>query len=127
MSETRRRFGRNFQEGAVRLVRETGRPIARIARVLRSTRARGATGWTWSGGAGGGVLGEEERAELARLRLILGSGRPSCFTELLPLVLQLTDPQGTASTGQCSALAERVARWMRRLRDRRLPGRTSVL
>ena len=28
MAETRRKFDRDFKEGAVRLVRETGRPIA---------------------------------------------------------------------------------------------------
>ena len=30
----RRRFDREFTEGAVRIVRETGRPIARVAREL---------------------------------------------------------------------------------------------
>ena len=32
MSETRRKFNRDFREGAVRLVLETGKPIARVAR-----------------------------------------------------------------------------------------------
>jgi Integrase core domain len=49
MPETRRRFNRNFSEGAVRLMLETGQPIA----------ARG---------EGQGVLSEDERAELVRLR-----------------------------------------------------------
>ncbi len=30
----RRRFDREFREGAVRIVRETGRPIAQVAREL---------------------------------------------------------------------------------------------
>jgi transposase len=31
MAETRRKFDQDFKEGAVRLVRETGRPIAQVA------------------------------------------------------------------------------------------------
>jgi transposase-like protein len=31
MAETRRKFDQGFREGAVRLVRETGKPIAQIA------------------------------------------------------------------------------------------------
>jgi len=34
MAETRRRFDREFCEGAVRIVRETGKPIAHVARDL---------------------------------------------------------------------------------------------
>ncbi|MGH3253017.1 MAG: transposase, partial [Trebonia sp.] len=34
MGETRRKFGKDFREGAVWLVRETGKPIARVARDL---------------------------------------------------------------------------------------------
>jgi len=34
MPETRRRFDRDFQQGAVRLVLETGKPIAQVAREL---------------------------------------------------------------------------------------------
>ena len=34
MAETRRKFDRDFREGAVRLVRETGKPIAEVAREL---------------------------------------------------------------------------------------------
>ena len=32
--ETRRKFDRDFKEGAIRLVRETGKPIAQVARDL---------------------------------------------------------------------------------------------
>lgn len=34
MAETRRRFDQDFKDGAVRLVRETGKPIAQVAREL---------------------------------------------------------------------------------------------
>ncbi len=34
MAETRRKFEQDFKEGAVRLVRETGKPIAQVARDL---------------------------------------------------------------------------------------------
>ena len=34
MGETRRKFDHDFREGAVRLVRETGKPIAQVARDL---------------------------------------------------------------------------------------------
>jgi transposase len=34
MPETRRKYDREFKAGAVRIVRETGRPIAEIAREL---------------------------------------------------------------------------------------------
>lgn len=71
MAERRRKFDRDFQQGAVRLVFETGKPIARVARdlginegalgnwVARERRARDGTG---------GTLSEDERAELVRLR-----------------------------------------------------------
>lgn len=44
--ETRRKFDADFREGAVRLVRETGKPMAQVARIWGSTRARWATGLT---------------------------------------------------------------------------------
>jgi transposase-like protein len=34
MAEARRKFDRGFREGAVRIVRETGKPIAQVAREL---------------------------------------------------------------------------------------------
>ena len=67
---TRRKFDDAFREGAVRIVLETGKPIAQVARelginpgtlenwVAKHRRAR----------AGDGRLSEDERAELVRLR-----------------------------------------------------------
>jgi transposase len=66
----RRKFDQEFREGAVRIVRETGKPIAQVARELGlnvgtlgrwvnlARRAR----------AGDGGLSESERDELIRLR-----------------------------------------------------------
>ena len=45
MSEKRKKYDREFREGAVRIVRETGKSIAAVARDLGSTRALWATGW----------------------------------------------------------------------------------
>ena len=71
MAETRRKFDQDFKEGAVCPVRETGKPIARVARdlgihpgtlenwVARDRRQRE---------GGDGRLSEDERAELVRLR-----------------------------------------------------------
>ncbi len=71
MGETRRKFDADFKEGAVRLVRETGKPIAQVARELGVNEG---TLGNWVAAdrrrrdGGGGQLTEEERAELARLR-----------------------------------------------------------
>ena len=71
MGETRRKFDRDFREGAVRIVRETGRPVAQVARELGVNEG---TLGNWVNldrrqrGDGSGALGEDERAELARLR-----------------------------------------------------------
>ena len=71
MAERRRKFDQDFQQGAVRLVLETGRPIAHVARELginegtlgnwvgRERRARDTVGRP---------LSEDERAELTQLR-----------------------------------------------------------
>jgi transposase len=69
--ETRRKFDEEFKEGAVRIVRETGRSIAEVAHqlginagtlgnwVAKDRRARE---------GGNGRLSESERVELIRLR-----------------------------------------------------------
>ena len=71
MAETRRKFDHDFREGAVRLVRETGKPVAQVARDLGVNE--GTLGnWVNSDrrrrDGGDGQLTEEERAELVRLR-----------------------------------------------------------
>jgi transposase len=71
MAESRRKFDQDFREGAVRIVRETGRPVAQVARELGVNEG---TLGNWVNldrrrrGTGNGVLGEDERAELVRLR-----------------------------------------------------------
>jgi transposase len=70
MAEMRRKFDQDFREGAVRLVRETGKPVAQVARDLGINSG---TLGNWVNAdrtrhGGDGQLGEDERAELARLR-----------------------------------------------------------
>ena len=72
MGEMRRKFDRDFKEGAVRLVRETGKPIAQVAREL-GIHDRTLGNWVNADRrrrrqAGDGLVSEDERAELARLR-----------------------------------------------------------
>ena len=71
MAERRRRFDRNFKDGAVRLVRETGRPIAEVARAMGINEGAGGNGVNGDRrrrGDGNGALSEDERAGVARLR-----------------------------------------------------------
>jgi transposase len=71
MAETRRRFDRDFQQGAVRLVLETGKPIAQVARELGindGTLGNWVAKQRRAHQQGNGALTEDERAELNRLR-----------------------------------------------------------
>ena len=70
MAESRRKFDQDFKEGAVRLVRETGRPIAQIAKDLGINPGTLANWVALDRQAkdGNGRLSEDERIELARLR-----------------------------------------------------------
>jgi len=72
MAETRRSFDPEFRAGAVRIVRETGKPIAQVARDLGINEGTLAN-WVKKdrearGEAAAGQLSEDERAELTRLR-----------------------------------------------------------
>jgi transposase len=71
VAETRRRYDAEFRAGAVRIVRETGKPIAQIARDLgvnEGTLGGWVTRDTAARQPGDGSLSETERAELLRLR-----------------------------------------------------------
>ena len=69
--EIRRKFDEQFKEGAVRIVRETGKPIAQVARELginEGTLGNWVTRDRRAREGGDGKLSESERAELNRLR-----------------------------------------------------------
>jgi len=71
MAETRRKFDQEFRAGAVRIVRETGKPIAVVARELGvndGTLGNWVAADRRSRERGNGGLSEDERAELVRLR-----------------------------------------------------------
>ena len=71
MADRRRKFDQEFRAGAVRIVRETGKPIAQVARELGINEG---TLGNWvaidrrARHRGNGGLSEDERAELVRLR-----------------------------------------------------------
>jgi transposase len=71
MTRSYRKFDEDFKQGAVRLVFETGKPIAQVARELGVNEG---TLGNWVVKArrdrddGNAALTEDERAELARLR-----------------------------------------------------------
>jgi transposase len=66
-----RKFDEDFKSGAVRLVFETGKPIAQVARDLgvnEGTLGNWVTAARRQRDGGDGPLSEDERAELTRLR-----------------------------------------------------------
>lgn len=70
MPEQRRRFDPQFREGAVRIVRETRKPVAQVARdlgLVEQTLANWVKKDKIDRGEAEG-LNSDERAELARLR-----------------------------------------------------------
>jgi transposase len=71
MTRSYRKFDEDFKQGAVRLVFETGKPIAQVARELgvnEGTLGNWCVKARAAAGDGDGALSESERAELARLR-----------------------------------------------------------
>jgi transposase len=70
MPETRRRFDPEFREGAVRIVKETGKPIAQVARDLGINEG---TLGNWlardrkENSDAGGALSPDERTRLTQL------------------------------------------------------------
>jgi transposase len=69
MAESRRKFDAEFREGAVRIVTETGKSAAEVARDLGVNETTLASWVSRARKAGGdGTLGELEREELLRLR-----------------------------------------------------------
>ena len=70
MPEIRKKYDREFREGAVRIVEETGKPIAQVARDLGVNEG---TLGNWvnkhrAAREGRGELSEDQFAELKRLR-----------------------------------------------------------
>lgn len=71
MGSQRRKFSVEYKDEAVGLVINTGRSVATVARELgvnEATLGRWVVAYRARQDGGGAVLGESERAELARLR-----------------------------------------------------------
>jgi transposase len=68
MPESRRKFDAEFREGAVRLVHETGKPIAQIARDLGINEGTLGNWVACDRDARDGGLSKDDLAELKRLR-----------------------------------------------------------
>jgi len=97
MGETRRKFDRDFREGAVRLVRETGKPIAQVARdigVNEGTLGNWVNADRRGRERGDGRLGEGERAELARLRRENAELQMRCDVLKRSVALWVSDAMG---------------------------------
>ncbi|WP_420618060.1 transposase [Candidatus Poriferisocius sp.] len=68
MSRPRRDYDREFRDGAVRIVKETGRPVAHVARELGVNEGTLGNWVRRDRDERSGGLSGDERAELARLR-----------------------------------------------------------
>ena len=68
MPRQRRKFDAEFRAGAVRIVKETGRPVAHVARELGVNEGTLGNWVRQDAAERAGGLTADERAELARLR-----------------------------------------------------------
>ncbi|WKK24180.1 transposase [Streptomyces olivoreticuli] len=68
MPEIRKRYDAEFRAGAVRIVRETGKPVAQVARDLGINEGTLSTWISREKETSRAGLDPDERAELARLR-----------------------------------------------------------
>jgi transposase len=97
VAETRRKFDQDFRDGAVRIVRETGKPIAQVARDLG---IHDGTLGNWVAAdrrrrqAGSDAVSESERAELARLRREVAELRMQRDVLKRSLALWVTEAMG---------------------------------
>jgi len=98
MGETRRKFDKDFREGAVRLVRETGKPIAQVARDL-GINAGTLGNWVDADRrrreGGDRQPSEDERAELARLRKENAELQMRCDVLKRSVALWVSDAMGS--------------------------------
>jgi transposase len=97
MSETRRKFDEDFRIGAVRIVRESGKPIAQVARELGihdGTLGNWVNADRRRRGRDNGGLGEDERAELVRLRREVAELQMRCDVLKRSLALWVQDSAG---------------------------------
>ena len=89
----RRTFDQDFRDGAVRIVKETGKSVAQVARELGINEGTLAN-WVnmdRKRRAGNGILTEDERAELVRLRRENAELQMRCDVLKRSLALWVTD------------------------------------
>src|SRR5213080_393793 len=115
MAEARRKFDEDFKQGAVRLVRETGKPIAQVARELGVNEG---TLGNWCAQNrrrhGDGALTEGEREELRRPRKENAELRMRC--DVLKRSAALWVEHAILHAAACRALAVSPA-WFYKWRD----------
>jgi transposase len=140
MAQARRKFDQDFRDDAVRIVRESGRPIAQVARELG---VNAGTLGDWVNldrrrpGARSGALSEDERAELARLRrenaelamerdvlkrsaaLPLSGRRDEALSPAAVVASQTEEHEVRHAVRRSARDADRT--WLRKWRDGRVP------
>ena len=98
MAVTRRKFDQDFKEGAVRLLWETGRPIAQVARDLsinEGTLGNWVNNDRLRRGEGDGALSEDERAPSC-----CGCGRRTRSWRWSAMCSSARSPSGQGRDGQ---------------------------